>query len=171
MRAIVPADAFFPVEVLDGGPSQPQVRLAELLLDTQQIQPGRRSGRGTEGATSGLGAKALLLQVEKTRSPLDVSQRFRDLHVGPFEHLTADQRPAKLPDQLLEVMRHHTVQVDHFTIVVIDYFHMTLLFHEEQCCATAERLDIAFVLRELRENVFCHAALAAHPRENRLRHK
>ncbi|MNN70552.1 hypothetical protein D3C81_1864110 [compost metagenome] len=73
MRAIVPADAFFPVEVLDGGPSQPQVRLAELLLDTQQIQPGRRSGRGTEGATSGLGAKALLLQVEKPCRSLNVS--------------------------------------------------------------------------------------------------
>lgn len=79
------------------------MRLAELLLDTQQVQPGRRSGRGTEGATSRLGAKALLLQIEKPRCPLDVSQRFRDLHVGPLEHLTADQRPAKLPDQFLQV--------------------------------------------------------------------
>ncbi|MNY66328.1 hypothetical protein D3C86_2037370 [compost metagenome] len=76
-----------------------------------------------------------------------------------------------MPDQFLQVMRHHPVQVDHFTIVVVDDLHMTLLFHEEQCCATAERLDIAFVLRELRKNVFCHAALAAHPGKNRLRHK
>ncbi|MNT36364.1 hypothetical protein D3C72_1724420 [compost metagenome] len=113
----------------------------------------------------------MLLQVEKPSGALDVRQRFRDLHVGPFKHLATDQRPAKLPDQLLQVMRHNPVQVDHFTIVVVDYFHMTLLFHEEQCCATAERLDIAFVLRELRQNVFGHAALSAHPRENRCRHK
>jgi hypothetical protein len=55
---------------------------------------------------------------------------------------------------------HVTVESDHITIGVVDYFQMCGRFGQEDGTSPAKRFPIDPMLRDMRENVFEEAALA-----------
>lgn len=111
-----------------------------------------------------LAAECQFLEIVETGGTLDIGQRLRHSFLVPLEDLTARQRPFELPDEFLEVMLDHSVQIDEFTVDIVQNLNFRRLFQKKQRCATRERFDIAGVLRKFRQDDIGQPALPTHPR-------
>lgn len=81
---------------------------AQVFLNTQQID-GRRGGGCAEVLAVYFATECMLLQVEESRSPLDIGQCFRPGLLQSFEHLAAGERPLELAHEFFQVMLHHSI--------------------------------------------------------------
>lgn len=85
VHPVITLRALKPGEVFNKGHRQPLPCCRQVLLNPQQVD-GRPGGRSAEGLARDLSAERML-QVEKTRRPLDVGQRLRSGHLLPFGDL------------------------------------------------------------------------------------
>ena len=69
---VVALQAIGPVQVLDLSAGEPEVGLAQVLLQSQQIDSRRGRGAGAEALAGDPAAKGQLLEVEESRGALDV---------------------------------------------------------------------------------------------------
>ena len=84
------------------------------------------------------------------------------------ECFAAGECEIELADELIEVVLHHTVEIDQFAVDVVEHFGFGgLLAQEKKRAASGEQLDVALMFGEHRQDVFCQAAFAAHPRNQR----
>lgn len=118
MRPVVALDALLPVQVLDVGAGQTEVRSTQVFLDAQQVQR-RGRGRRAPGLALHLAAEGVVLQVIKACRPLQVGHGLRRGVLQPLEHVSAGECPFELAHKLLEVMLQDTVQVDQFAVDVV----------------------------------------------------
>lgn len=146
------------------------MRGRELLLDAQEIQTGRRRRRRAPALPVDLGAERAHLQVIEARRALDVGERLGRLHLQPAEHRARAERPLELPDELLEVVLHHAVQIDELAVDVVQHLHLARRLGEEHGGRAGERLDIAAVLRKKAQQPIGEPTFASHPRNDRTEH-
>lgn len=94
----------------------------------------------------------MVLQEEKPRCPLDVSEGFRSGVFVPIEYLARTERPLKLTDKLLKVVLNNAVQIHELAVDVVEYLDGCRLgTQEEERGAPGEDFDVAFVRREKRD--------------------
>lgn len=146
------------------------MRGRELLLDAQQVEPRRRRRRGAERLAVDLAAERIHLEVIEARRALDIGERLGRLHLQPPEHRARRERPFELPDELLEVVLHHAVQIDELAVDVVQHLHLARRLGEEHGGGAGERLDIAAVLREKAQQSIGEPTFASHPRNDRTEH-
>lgn len=145
VRPVVAFGAFKPAQVLDVGTRQPLPGRRQVLLDPQQVD-GWASGGGTEGLPTDLAGEGMVLQVEKSGSPLDIGEGFRPGHLLPFEHLTGAERPLELAYELFQVVLHNPVQRHQIAVDIVEDFNGCRLGpHEVKRGTTGKNLDVAFM--------------------------
>lgn len=170
MRAIVSIDALGPIQALDIRARKPQMRRRQILFQPDQVQARRGRCPRAESLPFQLAAKATFLQVVEPRRALDIGETFRDRLLEPFEHLTARQRPLKLPYKLLQMVLHHPIQVDQFPVDVVDHLDLGRRPKEVQRRPAREHLDVALVRRKTGDQDVCQTTLAAEPGNDGFRH-
>ena len=155
-----------PGQVFNVGAGQPLPRCRQVFLDPQQVD-SRTCGRGAERLSSDLASKGVMLQVEKTRSTLNISESFRAGHLLPLEHLAGAERPFELAHKFFQVVLHHAVQRYQVAVDVVEDFNLRGLgTHKVERGAAGENFDVAFVGWEERDKTVGQTAFAAHPRDD-----
>src|SRR5260364_77241 len=145
---VVPLNTVLPVQVLDRHAAQTQIRLGSTFFNAQQID-GRPGGGCSKTGISELSAETMAVHIVEPRRALNFGQRFGTGHFLPFEHLTAGDRPFELTDKLFQMMLHDPVQIDQFTIQIVDDFDGRGFGpHEEQRGGAAKDFDIAVMRRK-----------------------
>ncbi|MNV30721.1 hypothetical protein D3C71_1220000 [compost metagenome] len=143
----------------------------KVFFDAQQVD-GRASGGGTEGLPGDLAGKGMVLQVKESRGSLDVGKGFRAGHLLPLEHLARAERPFELAHKLFEVVLHHAIERHQIAVDVIEHLDGRRLGpHEIQRGPSGKDFNIAFVRWKQRNKAIGQAAFAAHPRDDRSRHR
>ena len=168
---VVAFSAFKPGKVFDVGAGQALPSGREVFLDPQQVD-GRGSRRRAERLTGDLAGKGMVLQVEESGGALDVGEGFGAGHLLPFEHLPRAERPFELAHELFEVVLHDAVKRDQVAVdVVQDFDRRWLGLHEVERGTAGKDFNVAFVWRKKRNEAVGQAPFAAHPRDDRCRHK
>lgn len=91
----------------------------------------------------------MVLQVEKSRSPLNIGKSFRPSHLLPLKYLPGTERPFELAYEFLQVVLHHPIQRHQVAIDIVEDFNWCSLGpHEVERRAASENLNIAFMRRE-----------------------
>lgn len=166
MRTVVAFSTIQPRKVFYIGARQTLPCCRQVLLDPQQVD-GWPGGCGAEVLARDLAAERMLLQVEKTRRPLDVGQRFGAGHLLPLEDLPRGQRPFELAHEFFQVVLHNAVERHQVAVDVVEDFNRgSLGTHEVQRGAAGKDFDVTFVGWEERDKAVGQAAFAAHPRDD-----
>ncbi|MND51249.1 hypothetical protein D3C81_479200 [compost metagenome] len=92
VRPVVTFGAGEPGQVFDIGPGKPLPSGGRILLDAQQGD-GRPCRRGTERLPGDFATERVLLEVEESRSTLDIGQGLGARHLLPLEYLARAKRP------------------------------------------------------------------------------
>src|SRR5260364_159922 len=132
-----------PVKVLDRHAAQTQIRLGYTFFNAQQMD-GRPGGGCSKTGISELSAETMAVHRVEPRRALNIGQRFRRGHFLPFKDLPAGDRPFELADKLFQMMLDDPVQIDQFTIQIVDDFEGRGFGpHKEQRGGAAKDFDIA----------------------------
>lgn len=144
------------------------MRLAEILLETEDIEAGRRAGRSAEGLAAKFGAEGQLLDIEKTCRPLDIGKNMGRRFLVPLKNLPTGYREAELFGEFIQVIFDDPVEVDDFTIDIVEDFHLGRLAEKEHGSATGEFLDITgmYSIFKERQKLLGQAAFATGPGED-----
>ena len=114
-----------------------------------------------------LAAKCLFLQVVEPSCTLNVRERFFRRILQPFVNLTADQRPFELADKFFQMMLDHSIEVHQFPVDIVNDFDLAGSLEKIERSCPAERLHIAGVGREQRQNMLSQTTFAANPWNDR----
>src|ERR1700721_2555316 len=80
--------------------------------------------------------------------PLDIRQRRGVSCFQEIEPLTAHDREAEIPEQLLIMLLADAVEIDDLAVQIIQHFHLRRLLAKEHLRAARECLHIGRVLRK-----------------------
>jgi hypothetical protein len=81
-----------------------------------------------------------------------------------MQHVAAGERPFELPNELLEVVLHHAIEVHQLAVHVVEHLDLGgRRPQEKKRSAAGERFDVALVRGEKPKNAIGQAALAAQP--------
>ena len=161
---VVARDELRPGQPLDGDPGQAQVRLAQVLLQAEEIDARPLLGAAAEGPTGHLSAEALTLDVVEPGRALDVGQPAGcELAVPVLPPFAAGQAPLELPAELLQVVLEDPVEGDQVTVDVVDDLAARGLLAEQHPRRTGKDLTVGLVSRDTLDDLGGQQRLAADP--------